>query len=141
MADNASPVMADSNVWFDWYNGKPTHATSALEHLLLADRVHVHSDVIKEFALGRKSDRLEEYIRYLRLLPRVDDLSINEFLAVADEFELRGSGKSRDTFLFAAAIQHGVVILTSDRVFQRKCERVGLCYFCQEGVSHEAALQ
>ena len=141
MAVDASPVMADSNVWFDWYNGKATQATSALEQLLLADRVHVHSDIIREFALGRKNDRLQEYISYLRRLPRVDDLSTNEFLAVVDAFELRGSGKSRDTFLFAAAIQHGVLVLTSDRAFQRKCERVGLCYFCQEGIPHEAALE
>ena len=43
---------------------------------------------------------------------------------MVDEFGLRGSGKSRDTFLFAAAIQHGVLVLTGDRAFQRKCERV-----------------
>ena len=141
MAGDAIPVMADSNVWFDWYNGKTTQATLSLEHLLLADRVRVHSDIIREFALGRRSDRLREYISYLRQLPRVDDLSINEFLAVVDEFDLRGSGKSRDTFLFAAAIQHDVVVLTSDRAFQRKCERVSLCYFCQEGIPHEAASQ
>ena len=88
-----------------------------------------------------KTTRLTDYIVAMRQLPRVDDLSINEFLAVVDEFGLRGSGKSRDTFLFAAAIQHGVVVLTSDRAFQRKCERVGLCHFCQEGIPHEAALQ
>lgn len=141
MAADASPVMADSNVWFDLYNGKATHGTMALEQLLAARRVRVHSDIIREFALGRKSERLGEYVEYLRLLPRVDELSISEFLAVVDEFDLRGSGKSRDTFLFAAAIQHGVLILTSDRVFQRKCERVSLCYFCQEGVPHEVASQ
>ena len=141
MAADARPVMADSNAWFDLYNGKRTQATLSLERLLREERVRVHSDVIKEFALGRKNNRLDEHIRYLRLLPRVDDLSINEFLAVVDDFDLRGSGKSRDTFLFAAAIQHRVLVLTSDRTFQRKCERVGLCYFCQEGISHEAALQ
>ena len=141
MAADASPVLADSNAWFDLYNGKTTQATLSLEQLLFADRVRVHPDIVKEFALGRKNARLEEYIRYLRILPRVDELSISEFLAVVDEFGLRGSGKSRDTFLFAAAIQHGVHILTSDRAFQRKCERVGLCYFCQEGIPHEAAAQ
>ena len=141
MAADASPVMADSNVWFDLYNGKVSQATLVLEHLLRAERVRVHADVIKEFALGRRSERLEEYIAYLRILPRVDELSISEFLAVVDEFSLRGSGKSRDTFLFAAAIQHSVHVLTSDRAFQRKCERVGLCYFCQEGIPHEAAAQ
>ena len=133
--------MADSNVWFDWYNGRTTQGTLLLERLLTARRIWVHSDVIREFALGRRTTRLTDYIVAMRQLPRVDDLSINEFLAVVDEFDLRGSGKSRDTFLFAAAIQHDVLILTSDRVFQRKCERVGLCYFCQEGISHEAALQ
>ena len=133
--------MADSNVWFDWYNGRTTQGTLLLERLLAARRIWVHSDVIREFALGRRTTRLTDYIVAMRQLPRVDDLSINEFLAVVDEFDLRGSGKSRDTFLFAAAIQHDVLILTSDRVFQRKCERVGLCYFCQEGISHEAALQ
>ena len=68
----------------------------------------------------------------MRQLPRIDELSISEFLAVVDEFSLRGSGKSRDTFLFAAAIQHGVLVLTGDRAFQRKCERVGLCFLCAE---------
>ena len=141
MAADARPVMADSNAWFDLYNGKRTQATLSLEQLLREERVRVHSDVIKEFALGRRSERLGEYIEFLRVLPRVDELSISEFLAVVDEFNLRGSGKSRDTFLFAAAIQHDVLILTSDRAFQRKCERVSLCYFCQEGIPHEAALQ
>ena len=140
MAADAGPVMADSSVWFDWYNGKATQGTMVLEQLLVARRIWVHSDVIREFALGRKTTRLMDYIVAMRQLPRVDDLSINEFLAVVDEFDLRGSGKSRDTFLFAAAIQHGVVVLTSDRAFQRKCERVSLCYFCQEGIPHEAAL-
>ena len=140
MAADGGSVMADSNVWFDLYNGKATQGTWLLEQLLAARRIWVHSDVIREFALGRKTTRLTDYIVAMRQLPRVDDLSINEFLAVVDEFDLRGSGKSRDTFLFAAAIQHGVVVLTSDRAFQRKCERVSLCYFCQEGVPHEAAL-
>lgn len=54
----------------------------------------------------------------------MDELSINDFLAVVDEFNLRGSGRSRDTFLFASAIQHGVLMLTADRALQRKCERV-----------------
>ena len=141
MAADDRPVMADSNAWFDLYNGKRSQATLSLERLLRQERVRVHSDVIREFALGRKSSRLDEHIGYLRVLPRVDDLSINEFLAVVDDFDLRGSGRSRDTFLFAAAIRHGVLILTSDRAFQRKCERVGICYFCQEDVPHEGALQ
>ena len=137
MAADPRPVMADSGVWFDLYNSKSTHAALLLEQLLRSGRVRVHPDVIKEFALGRKSARLEEYVQRLRMMPRVDELSISEFLAVVDEFDLRGSGKSRDTFLFAAAIQHGVLVLTADRVFQRKCERVGLCFLCEEGLPHD----
>ena len=81
--------MADSNVWFDLYNGKATQGTWLLEQLLAARRIWVHSDVIREFALGRKTTRLTDYIVAMRQLPRVDDLSINEFLAVVDEFDLR----------------------------------------------------
>ena len=137
MAADPRPVMVDSGVWFDLYNGRSTPAALLLARLLRADRVRVHPDVIKEFALGRKSDRLEEYVERLRIMPRIDELSISEFLAVVDEFSLRGSGKSRDTFLFAAAIQHGVLVLTGDRAFQRKCERVGLCFLCAERLPHD----
>ncbi len=136
MADSPQPVLADSGVWFDLYNGKSSQAALLLAQLLRDGRVRVHADVIKEFALGRKSARLEEYIQRLRILPRVDELSISEFLAVVDEFDLRGSGRSRDTFLFASAIQHGVLMLTADRALQRKCERVGLCFLCAEGLPH-----
>ena len=129
--------MADSSVWFDLYNGKSTPSVAVLKRLLAEDRVWVHADVVKEFALGRQTQLLSAYIAAMRQLPRIDELSINEFLAVVDEFGLRGSGKSRDTFLFAAAIQHGVLVLTGDRAFQRKCERVGLCFLCAERIPHD----
>ena len=137
MAANPRFVMADSGVWFDLSKGKNSPIVSILKRLLAEDRVWVHADVIKEFALGKRTQLLADYIAAMRQLPRVDELSITEFLAVVDEFDLRGSGKSRDTFLFAAAIQHGVLVLTADRVFQRKCERVGLCFLCEEGLPHD----
>ena len=84
-----------------------THATLALDQALEEERVGVHPDIIKEFALGKKTERLTNAIEALRQLPRIDELSISEFLAVVDEFGLRGSGKSRDMSLFAATIQHG----------------------------------
>ena len=137
MAASPIRVMPDSNVWFDWYKGKTTRATLALDQALEEERVGVHPDIIKEFALGKKTERLTNAIEALRQLPRIDELSISEFLAVVDEFGLRGSGKSRDTFLFAAAIQHGVLVLTGDRAFQRKSERVGLCFLCAERIPHD----
>ncbi len=137
MASSPRPVRADSGVWFDLYNGKSTPSVSMLKRLLAEDRVWVHADVVKEFALGKPTQLLSAYIAALRQLPRIDELSISEFLAVVDEFNLRGSGKSRDTFLFAAAIQHGALVLTGDRAFQRKSERVGLCFLCEERLPHD----
>ena len=137
MAADPQPVMADSGVWFDLYKGRNSLIVSVLKRLLAEDRVWAHADIIKEFALGRRTQLLSEYIAAMRQLPRVDELSINEFLAVVDEFDLRGSGRSRDTFLFASAIQHGVLMLTADWALQRKSERVGLCFLCDEGLPHQ----
>lgn len=117
-------VLVDTSVWVDHFH----RADLALQERLRVGDVWTHTVVIGELAAGRLKQR-DEVLRYLRKLPRADEIDLEEGLLLLDEHALAGRGLSwADVQLLAAARLDRLDVWTKDRALKKAAEELGLAF-------------
>jgi predicted nucleic acid-binding protein len=115
--------LPDTCAWIDFFNGRQTPLTVALERLLREGEAYTCGAVKYELIQGVKTDREERTL--LGALTAVTHLEMNETLWIKAG---RLSGKLRkqgvtlpysDILIAVLALEHGLSILSTDRHFEQ----------------------
>jgi predicted nucleic acid-binding protein len=125
-------ILVDSSVWIDFFNGRETHQTDALDNLLGQEPVLIGDLILTEVLQGFRRDA--DYRKARALL---DTLELRQLggkaiaLAAADNYRrLRRRGvtprKTIDMMIATYCIAHGLQLLHSDRDFDGLEKELGL---------------
>ena len=125
-------ILVDSSVWIDYFHGKATPETDALDLLLASEPVATADLVLAEVLQGFRSDRDFEQARTLFTSLVVVDLGGKDIaIQAAKNFRtLRALGvtvrKTIDTVIATRCIESGFALLYSDRDFDPFVKHLGL---------------
>jgi predicted nucleic acid-binding protein len=125
-------IVVDSSVWIDYFSGKKTAETEALDALLGDEPVAIGDLMLTEVLQGFKSDREFRLARELLLaLTVVNILDTTIALKSADNYrELRKRGitvpKTIDCIIASWCVENGFALLHSDKDFQPFHQYLGL---------------
>jgi tRNA(fMet)-specific endonuclease VapC len=120
-----SHVLLDTSAYSAFKRGR----TEAVQAVRQAESLHLTSVVLGElkagFRAGRHAQRNEAELRLFLASPRVHTVPVDE--ETAERYAviwdgLRGAGTpipTNDVWIAASAMQHGLIVLTADRHFQR----------------------
>ena len=125
-------ILADSSVWIDYFNGKPTTQTHLLDELLGSDFVLAGDLIVAEVLQGFERDA--DFHQARRLFDTLDCAEIGGYdLAVASAQNyriLRKKGvtirKTIDVMIATYCIESHHTLLHSDRDFDLMREPLGL---------------
>ena len=113
-------VLVDTSVWIE----HPRHGHPALDRALAAGEVVTHPFVLGELACGGLG-KAREIRTLLGALPRVDEATHDEVVAMVDARRLAGSGIGWiDAHLLAAALIARIDLMTLDRALAAAWERL-----------------
>ena len=129
---NASLVFADSSVWIDYFNGKDTEKTDALDAALAERRAVTGDLILTEVLQGFRRD--DDYATARRALTRLTvEAMLGRAAAIeaADAFRsLRSRGvtvrKTIDVLIACHCVRHGHTLLHADRDFDLMAPVLGL---------------
>lgn len=125
-------LLVDSSVWIDYFNGRSSAETAALDALLGKEPILVGDLMLAEVLQGFRSDRHYRIARDLLLsLDVVNLVDTSIALQSARNFRrLRRAGvtvrKTVDCIIATWCITHGVALLHCDRDFEVFEEHLGL---------------
>lgn len=118
------PIIVDTSVWIDFFNGKETENVKIFTHYLENDLpIFICPVIIQEILQGIASDKsflkVKESLLALNVL---DDDSIETAIGAAEIYrKLRSKGftirKSNDCMIAYYAIKYSLKVLHSDRDF------------------------
>ena len=125
-------ILVDSSVWIDFFNGRETRQTDALDNLLGQEPVLIGDLILTEVLQGFRRDA--DYRKARALL---DTLELRQLggkaiaLAAADNYRrLRRRGvtprKTIDMMIATYCIAHGLQLLHADRDFDGLEKELGL---------------
>ncbi|QQL45883.1 type II toxin-antitoxin system VapC family toxin [Sulfuriroseicoccus oceanibius] len=105
-------VLADTNIWCDFFSG----GDSTLAHLLEYDLLLTHTLVIGELAVGNLPKR-RQTLADLQQLPQMRSASFHETLTFINHHQLYGRGLQWNDLLILASViaAPGVLLWTRDR--------------------------
>jgi predicted nucleic acid-binding protein len=124
--------VADSSVWIDYFNGKPSAETDSLDAALGEELVTVGDIMLAEVLQGFRSDRHYRIARDLMLsLNIVNMLNTSIALLSAENYRvLRRKGstvrKTTDCIIATWCIEYQLPLLHCDKDFQPFHEFLGL---------------
>lgn len=119
-------VLVDTSVWIDHLR-KPV---DPLILLLLDGKVLSHSWISGELSLGHLKGR-GQFLKNLRLLPKVNEVSISEILDFIEDHSLQGTGLGLvDVQLLASAMLAGVSIFTRDKAMILAMKKLKISIHC-----------
>lgn len=115
-------LLADTSVWIDHIDGKPTR----LREALVEAAVRIHPYVVGELALGTLKDRT--ILASLDRMPRVVTASPAEVRYAIERHHLAGSGIGYvDThLLISVLVTPRCFLLTTDKKLMRVAEHLGV---------------
>lgn len=125
-------TLVDSSVWIDYFRGVASVQTDCLDHLLSTELLVVGDLILAEVLQGFTSERdFNQAKRLLLALPLVSLAGPEIAVQAAGNYRrLRSLGitvrKTIDTLIATACIEHGYVLLYSDRDFDPFVEYLGL---------------
>ena len=125
-------LLVDSSVWIDYFNGRVTPETDALDAMLGREEILVGDIILGEVLQGfRRDDDFQQALEALRLFPWVTLLGPEVALESAQNYrKLRKMGmtvrKTIDSFIATWCILHDTPLLHSDRDFDAFEARLGL---------------
>ncbi len=125
-------IVVDTSVWIDFFNGRDTEETDALDSMLGEEPVAIGDLILTEILQGFRSD--SDYRRArgrLLALPILDMLGADRAVKCADYFRtLRKMGitirKTADVIIASYCVDFGHALLYSDRDFDLFVEHFGL---------------
>ncbi len=126
--------VVDSSVWIDYFNGKFTPQTDALDASLGKELITVGDLILTEVLQGFRSDRHYRKARNLLLsLDLANMLSTSIALQSAENYRrLRRNGatvrKTTDCIIATWCIESGLPLLHCDKDFQPFHDYLGLKY-------------
>ena len=124
--------LVDSSVWIDYFNGKSTAQTDALDVSLVSELIVVGDLMMAEVLQGFRSDRHYRKARALLLsLDVVNLLNTAIALKSAENYrKLRRKGatvrKTTDCIIATWCIENGLPLLHCDKGFDPFHEHLGL---------------
>ena len=125
-------IVVDTSVWIDFFNGRDTRETDALDSCLGQRPVAIGDLILVEILQGFRSDSdYRQAKSRLMSLPIIDMLGADRAVTCADYFRaLRKKGvtirKSADVIIASYCIDHGHSLLYSDRDFDPFVEHFGM---------------
>lgn len=125
-------LMADSSVWIDFFNGRPTASTEALKNALGTEEVVLGDLILMEVLQGFKKDAdYKKAQQLLGMFPVVPLVGQTIALQGAMNFrKLRKKGitvrKTIDVIIATHCITHSIALLYSDRDFDVMVRYLGL---------------
>ncbi len=127
-------LVVDSSVWIDYFNGKHSPQTNALDHALGAQEIIIGDLILTEVLQGFRSDSDFHHAReLLRVFPAVSMLGADMAMAMkaAENYRaLRKRGvtvrKTIDVMIATYCIEHALSLLYSDRDFDPMVKHLGL---------------
>lgn len=125
-------ILADSSVWIDYFNGRATPETDALDGLLGREPVLIGDLILTEVLQGFRRDA--DYRKARTLLETLELRTLGGrqiAMAAADNYRaLRRRGitprKTIDMIIGAYCIGHGLQLLHADRDFDVLEKELGL---------------
>jgi len=125
-------MLVDSSVWIDYFNGRITAQTNALDRALGIDEVIIGDLILTEVLQGfRKDADFRKARELLSSLPVVAMLGPQAALKAAENYRrLRKKGvtvrKTIDVMIASYCIEHELPLLYSDRDFDPMVEHLNL---------------
>ncbi len=117
-------ILVDTSVWIDHFRRN----NSALQAILLDDKVACHQLIIGELVCGNFKNRTE-IIELLLALPRVPQVSFDEYLYFIEKRNLFGKGIGYvDIHLLASALISQSKIWTLDKRLQNQAINLSISY-------------
>jgi predicted nucleic acid-binding protein len=117
-----SEFLIDSTIWIEFFKGKNKNIITFVSHLIDEDRVYYNGIILSELLIGASSTKeflfLKSNFEGFRYLDT--DKSLFE-KAAQFGFQLRRKGFTiplTDLIIAAHAIQHGLILATSDPHFK-----------------------
>ncbi len=125
-------LIVDSSVWIDYFNGKSSLETDTLHQMLGNEEILVGDLVLTEVLQGFRSDAdFRQARKLLQLFPIVPMLGTDMAMKAANNYRiLRKQGvtvrKTIDVMIATYCIEHGLVLLCSDKDFVPMTHWLGL---------------
>ncbi|MFT5143974.1 MAG: putative nucleic acid-binding protein [Rhodothermales bacterium] len=125
-------IIVDTSVWIDYFNGRETPQSRALDSLLGRDPIAIGDLILAEILQGFRSDR--DYLRAKRALlalPVLEMLGVERSIKCAENFRaLRKKGvtirKTTDVIIASYCIDNSHALLYADRDFDPFVKHLGL---------------
>ena len=126
------PVVVDSSVWIDYFNGKPTAETDTLDNLLGVDDIIVGDLILTEVLQGFRHDadfhKARDLLENFTVVPMLGKKMA--IIAAENYRRLRQQGitvrKTIDVIIASYCIKHALPLLYSDRDFNPMATHLGL---------------
>lgn len=125
-------TLVDSNVWIDYFAGRPDRYTQALKSLIPAGTALVGDLIAHEVLRGFRSDESFATARtFFARLPRARLLDYERGVRAAERYRgLRKRGitirRRADVLIASYCLDEGVALLTRDRDFAPFAKHLGL---------------
>jgi len=125
-------MLVDSSVWIDYFNGRITPETDALDQALGVDEVIIGDLILTEVLQGFRRDAdFRKARELLGTLPVVEMLGPKAAVRAAENYRaLRKKGvtirKTIDVMIASYCIEHNLPLLYSDRDFDPMVEHLNL---------------
>ena len=125
-------IVVDSSVWIDFFNGRDTKQTDALDSFLGRREIVVGDLILAEVLQGFRSDRdFRQARRILRAFPVVSMVGATLALRSADNYRrLRRRGvsvrKTIDVMIATYCLSRRLPLLHADRDFDPMVRHLGL---------------
>ncbi len=117
-------VLVDTSVWINLFRKGDKTLTALLENGMVA----VHDFVLGELACGNISNRTE-ILKFLRDLPVVGPVTIDEYLKFIEIYSLSGSGLGfADINLLASSKLSGYPLFTYDKKLKVVADKLNLSF-------------
>jgi len=126
------PLVVDSSVWIDYFNGRQTAETEVLEQVLGVDDIIMGDLILTEVLQGfRKDSDFHKARELLKAFPVVAMLGPEAAIIAAGNYRrLRQQGvtvrKTIDVMIASYCIEHDLPLLWSDRDFEPMAKHLGL---------------
>ncbi len=118
-------LIADSSVWIDHFKRANPVFQSKLEEL----DIYTHSAVILELGLGQIKNR-KEVLGYFDFLPKAIEASMDEVMAMVNQYKLHGMGLGAiDAQILASAKLSQLAIFTRDQAMIRAAKLLKIDLF------------
>jgi len=126
------PLMVDSSVWIDYFNGQQSSETNALDRALGVDEIIIGDLILTEVLQGfRKESAFCKARELMNHFPAVTMLGPEMAIRAAKNYRrLRKKGmtvrKKIDVMIASYCMEHTLPLLYSDRDFDPMVQHLGL---------------